>query len=189
MTPADSKEHTMTTLRQSVAPQVFRDMMAGVCAPVTVVTTVSNGTPVGATVSSFASLSLAPPLVTVAFDRNSRVLGRIRAEGRFGVNLLGHAQQELAVLFATRDVDRFAAADWHFDDGLPRLDGAAGWLACDLYEAVEGGDHIILLGHVVGASRAELPPLVYAYRTFGTHSHYHERRRPPITDSIAALAR
>jgi flavin reductase (DIM6/NTAB) family NADH-FMN oxidoreductase RutF len=179
----------MTTESRSVAPQVFRDMMAGVCAPVTVVTTVSDGAPVGATVSSFASLSLDPPLVTVAFDRGSRVLGQITAERRFGVNLLGHAQADLAILFATRGVERFARTDWHLDDGLPRLDGAAGWLECDLYEAVEGGDHMLLLGHVVGASRAELPPLVYAYRTFGTHSRYDERHRPAITDCIAALAR
>ncbi|MDL4818593.1 flavin reductase family protein [Actinomadura opuntiae] len=179
----------MSTEKRSVAPQVFRNMMAGVCAPVTVVTTVSDRSPAGATVSSFASLSLDPPLVTVAFDRASRVLAQILVERRFGVNLLGHAQADLAVLFATRNVDRFSQADWHLENGLPRLDGAAGWLECELHEAVEGGDHMLLLGHVVGASRAELPPLVYAHRTFGTHSRYGERRRPAITDSIAALAR
>ncbi|MGW5638660.1 flavin reductase family protein [Streptomyces sp. NPDC003832] len=179
----------MRTERRSVAPQTFRDMMAGVCAPVTVVTTMNDGSPSGATVSSFASLSLDPPLVTVAFDRGSRVLAQILEERRFGVNLLGHAQADLAMLFASRNADRFAQADWHLHEGLPRLDGAAGWLECDLHEAVEGGDHLLLLGHVVGASRAELPPLVYAYRTFGTHSHYGERRRPAIIDSIAALAR
>ena len=48
---------------------------------------------------------------------------------------------------------------------------------------------MLLLGHVVGASRAELPPLVYAFRTFGTHSRYDERHRPAIVDTIAALSR
>jgi flavin reductase (DIM6/NTAB) family NADH-FMN oxidoreductase RutF len=179
----------MTNDGRSVAPDVFRTMMAGVCAPVTVVTTILGAAPMGATVSSFASLSLEPPLVSVAFDRRSRVLAQILAERRFGVNLLGHDQADLAVLFATRDTDRFGRIDWHLVNGLPRLDGAAGWLECDLYQAVEGGDHLLLLGHVVGAGRAELPPLVYAYRTFGTHSRYEQRARPAITDSIAALAR
>ena len=177
------------TESRSVQPQTFRDMMASVCAPVTVVTTTNDDTPVGATVSSFASLSLDPPLVTVAFNRGSAVLAQIMAAQRFGVNLLGHGQADLAVLFATRDVDRFAQTDWHYDNGLPRLDGAAGWLDCDLHEAIAGGDHMLLFGHVVGASRAELPPLVYAYRTFGTHSKYDLRPRPAITDSIAALTR
>lgn len=179
----------MTTTRQSVPSKVFRDMMAGVCAPVTVVTSLEDGAPIGATVSSFASLSLDPPLVNLAFDRASRALKAIMDTRRFGVNLLGSAQADLARLFATRDVDRFAQADWHFEEGLPRLDGAAGWIECDLHEVVEGGDHLLLIGHVVGASRAELPPLVYAYRTFGTHSRYEERHRPAIVDSIAALAR
>ena len=174
---------------RGVPPQLFRDLMAGVCAPVTVVTTMDGDGPVGATVSSFASLSLTPPLVTVAFDRRSRVLAAIQDTGRFGVNLLGQSQAELAKVFATRDADRFGRTDWHYDHGLPRLDGAAGWLDCTLSEAVEGGDHLLLLGHVVGADRAEYPPLVYAHRTFGTHSHYAERRRPPITDSLAALPR
>lgn len=174
---------------KSVSPQLFRDLMAGVCAPVSIVTTVDGDQPVGATVSSFASLSLEPPLVTVAFDRASRALKAILAAGRFGVNLLGHDQADLARVFATRDVDRFAQTEWHYEEGLPRLNGAAGWLECDLYEPVEGGDHILLIGHVADASRAELPPLVYAHRTFGTHSRYDERRRPAIIDSIAALAR
>ncbi|GGF31723.1 flavin reductase family protein [Subtercola lobariae] len=175
--------------RQSVSAQLFRDMMAGVCAPVTVVTTANDGVPVGTTVSSFASLSLDPPLVTVAFDRASKALEAIRVAGSFGINLLGHAQADLARLFATREVDRFAQTEWHFENGLPRLAGAAGWLECDVYDAVEGGDHILLIGHVVDASHAELPPLVYAYRTFGTHSHYDKRQRPEIIDTIAALSR
>ena len=52
-----------------VGPQQFRDLMAGVCAPVTIVTTMDEGQPFGATVSAFASLSLDPPMVTVALDR------------------------------------------------------------------------------------------------------------------------
>ncbi len=81
----------------AVAPQQFRDLMAGVCAPVTVVTTTIDGTPHGATVSSFSSLSLDPPLISVALNRNSALLAGIRSAGRFGVNLLGLAQDELAM--------------------------------------------------------------------------------------------
>src|ERR1035437_821050 len=92
--------------------QRFRDLMAGVCAPVTVVTTMADGAPFGATVSSFASLSLDPPLVSVAFDRASTLLGQIQSAGRFGVNVLGHAQGDLAMTFARRGADRFAATDW-----------------------------------------------------------------------------
>ena len=171
-----------------VEPQQFRVLMAGVCAPVTVVTTTIDEVPHGATVSSFASLSLDPPLISVAFDRSSTQLARIQESGRFGVNLLGLAQDDLAMVFARRSEDRFAGVDWHMSAGLPRLTEAAGWIDCELYQTVEGGDHLLLFGLVVNASHRTLPPLVYAHRTFGTHSKYAERPRHPITDSIAALS-
>lgn len=174
---------------ESIEPQRFRDLMAAVCAPVTVVTTRHDDVPHGATVSSFASLSLEPPLITVAFDHRSSMLGHMLAAGRFGVNLLGLDQDDLAMLFAPRGVDRFATTAWHYAGDLPRLDGAAGWLVCELYDSVPGGDHQLLFGHVTAASRAELPPLVYAHRTFGTHSRYRERPRALIVDQIAACAR
>lgn len=172
-----------------IDPQQFRDLMAGVCAPVTVVTTMADSAPCGATVSSFGSLSLDPPLVSVAFDRTSTLLGQIQAAGRFGVNILGHAQDELAVTFARRRADRFAAADWFADHGLPRLADAAGWMVCDLHQTVEAGDHLLLFGLVRAAStRPDLPPLVYAHRMFGTHSRFADRPRPSIADLIAACA-
>jgi flavin reductase (DIM6/NTAB) family NADH-FMN oxidoreductase RutF len=172
-----------------VDPQRFRNLMAAVCAPVTIVTTSDDNTPYGATVSSFASLSLEPPLVTIALDRHSALLAHIRAVGRFGVNLLNHAQTELATLFARRGTDRFAEIFWYLDDGLPRLDGTAGWVACSVHDVVAGGDHELIIDHVEAAGHTELAPLVYAYRTFGTHSCYDRRPRALIVDHIAACAR
>lgn len=174
----------------SIDPDRFRDVMASVCAPVTIVTTTdAQNIPSGATVSSFTSLSLHPPLVSVGFDRRSTLLAQIQNSGRFGVNLLEHAQDELAVLFAQRGADRFAGTPWHRDHGLPPLDGAAGWVACELYRTVEAGDHLLLFGLVTALGRAERPPLVYAHRLFGTHSRYTERPRLSIVDQIAACTR
>ncbi|WP_410575396.1 flavin reductase family protein [Amycolatopsis sp. cmx-4-61] len=169
----------------------FRAVMAAVCAPVTVVTTSDAiGIPHGATVSSFTSLSLDPPLVSVAFDRRSALLAQVLDAGRFGVNLLGQGQDDLAVRFATRGADRFGPETaWFTDHGLPRLRDAAGWVACNLDRVVEAGDHLLLLGLVTDLGRADLPPLVYAHRTFGTHSRFAERPRPLIIDHIAACAR
>ncbi|MGW4525492.1 flavin reductase family protein [Amycolatopsis sp. NPDC004378] len=165
----------------------FRAVMAAVCAPVTVVTAPG---PHGATVSSFTSLSLDPPLVSVAFDRRSALLAEILGAGQFGVNLLGEGQDDLAVRFATRGADRFGGETaWFTDRGLPRLRDAAGWVACDLDRVVEAGDHLLLFGLVTDLGRTDVPPLVYAHRTFGTHSRFAERPRPRITDQIAACAR
>jgi flavin reductase (DIM6/NTAB) family NADH-FMN oxidoreductase RutF len=170
-----------------VGEQAFRDLMAAVCAQVTIVTTTDDG-PFGTTVSAFASLSLRPPMITVALDRGSRLLEPVLRTRRFGVNVLGQGQEETARLFAQRSADRFAAADWHYDHGLPRLADAPAWLVCDLAQAVEGGDHMLLLGSVGHAEARTAPPLVYGHRVFGTHSGFAVRPRRPITDLIAAFS-
>jgi flavin reductase (DIM6/NTAB) family NADH-FMN oxidoreductase RutF len=170
--------------------QVFRDLMAAVCAPVTVVTTADDDGPHGTTVSAFASLSLSPPLVTVALDRRSALLARVLVTRRLGVNVLGSGDDELALRFASAaGADRFADVPWTLAHGLPRLDCAAAWAACELQQAVDGGDHLLLIGLVVDAQSRPAAPLVYGYRTFGTHSRFAHRPRRPIDDAIAACAR
>jgi len=168
--------------------QAFRDLMTGVCAPVTIVTT-HDGAPHGATVSAFASLSLRPPMVTVALDRASGVLARILDKGRFGVNVLGRGQDDLALVFARRGAGKFDGVAWHHDHGLPRLTDAPSWLVCDLAQAVEGGDHLLLLGTVTHAHTTVAAPLVYGHRMFGTHSRYAARPRHAISDVVAACTR
>jgi flavin reductase (DIM6/NTAB) family NADH-FMN oxidoreductase RutF len=172
--------------------------MATVCSPVTIVTTTSatsaGRVPFGTTVSAFASLSLRPPMVTVALDRDSRLLGPVLAAETFGVNVLGQGQEETATLFARRGTDRFASSGlrWRYDHDLPRLDGAPGWLVCDLARAVEGGDHVLLLG-AVRAAQAQtaqaqtVPPLVYGHRAYGTHSGFATRPAAKVSRSITDL--
>jgi flavin reductase (DIM6/NTAB) family NADH-FMN oxidoreductase RutF len=155
--------------------QEFRNLMAGVCAPVTVVTTVHDGVPYGSTVSAFASLSLVPPMISVALDRGSSLLARVLQTTRFGVNVLAKSQEEAARLFATRNVDRFGQSSWALADGMPRLAACASWLVCDLAQAVEGGDHMLLLGVVTEAEKTAAAPLIYSERIFGTHSVLLER--------------
>ena len=172
-----------------VLNQHFRDLMAGVCAPVAIVTVADHGEPHGATVSSLASVSLEPPLISIALDCRSTLLARILDSCRFGVNVLGRAQDDLAVVFAARGVDRFTNVSWSLVDGLPRLEGAAGWAVCDLHQSVQAGDHVLLIGLVRNAASTPLPPLIYGHRTFGTHSQFQQRPRRPITDHIAAWSR
>ncbi|NMO05209.1 flavin reductase family protein [Gordonia sp. TBRC 11910] len=168
--------------------QQFRDLMAGVCAPVAVITTADDDGPHGATVSSLASLSLRPALLSIALDYRSALLERILATGRFGVNVLNSMQSDVATTFATRDADRFGSAPWSASNALPRLDDVAGWAACELAQTVEAGDHLLLIGAVTTAASTPRAPLVYAHRTFGTHSNFATRTRPAIIDYISACA-
>jgi flavin reductase (DIM6/NTAB) family NADH-FMN oxidoreductase RutF len=75
-----------------ITTDAFKDAMAAVCAPVTVMTTTCDGHPFGTTVSAFWSLSLRPPMVGLALAHDSELLHRLRATRRLGVNLLADGQ-------------------------------------------------------------------------------------------------
>ncbi|MFI5952848.1 flavin reductase family protein [Cryptosporangium sp. NPDC051539] len=154
--------------------QTFVELMSGVCAPVTVVTTTgADGRPHGSTVSSFASLSLDPPLVSFALDRTSTLLTHLRPGDRVGVNILAAHQQELASGFARRSDGpgrKFDGIPWTVRAGLPHLPGSAGWTAGRVDRHVDGGDHVLLVMRVDEAESSATAPLVYARRAFGTHS-------------------
>lgn len=147
----------------------FRDVMAGVCTPVAVVTTATDGVPHGTTVSAFASLSLAPPMVMVALDRRSDLLARLRTGSPLGLTVLAGGESGLAQVFARKGADKFAGVAWTLEDGAPRLAGAGGWLGCTVQDLVPGGDHVIVLAEVRRADPGTGAPLTYHARTFGTH--------------------
>jgi flavin reductase (DIM6/NTAB) family NADH-FMN oxidoreductase RutF len=151
-------------------PDAFREVMAGVAAPVAVVTTLADGAPHGTTVSSFASLSMAPPMVMAALDRSSALLRRLAVGAPLGVNVLGADQAGLAAAFARKGEAKFAGVEWAESDGAPRLAGCPGWLACEVSDLVPGGDHVIVLATVRHAAAGTGAPLTYHGRSFGTHT-------------------
>ena len=146
--------------------QTFVDLMRGVCAPVTVVTaTTADGQPHGSTVSSFASLSLDPPLVSFALDRGSGLLTHLQPGDRVGVNILGAHQQELASQFARHSRGpglMFDGVTWLVRAGLPYLPESAGWTAGRVERHVDGGDHVLLRVEVEEAETTSTAPLVNA---------------------------
>jgi len=152
----------------------FLELMSGVCAPVTVVTaTGADGLPHGSTVSSFASLSLDPPLVSFALDRRSSLLPHLQLDDPVAVNILSVHQEDLAATFAGRSRGagrKFDGLAWSARAGLPYLPGSAGWMAGHVERHVDGGDHVLLVVRVVDTETTAAPPLIYARRTFGTHS-------------------
>ncbi|GAB84042.1 flavin reductase family protein [Gordonia rubripertincta] len=148
----------------------FRDAMAHVCSPVAVVTAFDGDRPHGTTVSAFMSLSMEPPMVTIALDQNSELLGVIRAHGNFAVNVLGAHQSDVALAFARKGHDKFDGIGWATTQTLPALNGAAIWMSCAAERFVTGGDHTIIVGAVRHVIREESPPLTYHGRIFGTHS-------------------
>ena len=147
----------------------FRAAMSAVATPVAVVTAMNHGRPHGTTVSAFTSLSLDPPMLLVALNRDSSLLSIVTRTRRFAVNILTAQQSGLALTFARKEGDRFADVPWSEQHGLPRLETVSGWLACEVDQLVPGGDHVIAIGRVTVAEHDSRAPLTYHRRTFGTH--------------------
>ena len=80
----------------------FRHAARHFASGVTVVTTRASEGAYGMTVSSFASLSLNPLLVTVSIKRSSPLLGYVRSADAFAVSVLASDQQRVAEYFAVR---------------------------------------------------------------------------------------
>src|SRR3954462_14551569 len=75
------------------------------------VTTEGAGTPLGLIVSSFAAVSLRPPLVSFCPSRDSITWQRMRHAGRFAGHVLAAPQAGFARRAALPGADRFSEPD------------------------------------------------------------------------------
>src|SRR5690625_3521910 len=99
----------------------FRQAMANVPAAVSVVTTLSDGHPYGATVSAFMSLSIDPPMLLISLDRKSTLLSKLHEGSIVGVNVLSSHQESVAMHFARKSESKFKDVAWEIEHGAPSL--------------------------------------------------------------------
>ena len=144
-------------------PKHFRQVLGHFATGVTVITAVDADEPVGFTCQSFSSLSLDPPLVSVAPQRTSTTWPRIRHAGRFCANILVQGQEELGRRFARTGTDEFAGVRWTTSpSGCPVLEDALAWIDCEVLREVDAGDHLLVLGRVLDlAVLSDAPPLLF----------------------------
>jgi len=153
--------------RSGVDAQSFMNAMAGLPAPVSVITTLAaDGRPVGATLSAVSSLSLDPPLFLACFDHRSETLAALRRHRRYLVHILAGDQPHLAKAFSSKARNKFDAVEWRAtEEGLPLLEGCCTVLRCRLFNMLSGGDHAIVMGEVEHVERLEeTEPMIYVNR-------------------------
>ena len=148
-----------------------------------IVGSVEDGQANGMIADWVMQVSFDPRLVAVAFEDDSRSLGRIRGNRAFTINLLTEDQDglELARHFlqpfdASKIKGRSTAAQAQrhhkLDDvehsvrpsGCPILADALAWLECAAEQFIEVGDHVLVIGRVLdGAVTASGDPLTSGY--------------------------
>ncbi|WP_234332233.1 flavin reductase family protein [Streptomyces sp. NRRL S-87] len=160
--------HASPPAAPDVDPRALRTALGQFASGVTVVATSDGAAVHGATVSSFTSVSLDPPLVLVSLDRRSRSCARL-ADAPFGVNVLAAGQRDLALLFAGAPGRAAGAGSawprpeprWEGDPRAPRLAGSAAYFGCVPWAAYDGGDHVLYVGRVVRFDAPGGEPLVF----------------------------
>lgn len=154
-----------------VSPDELRQVMRQWTTGVTIVSSIWDGTIHGMTVSSFTSISLEPPLVSISLAQNARTHILIEKSGIFGVTILAEPQQDLSDRFAGRipDTDeRFAGLDtFQLVSGTPFLAGGIAALDCQVVSRLDVGQNTVFLGKVIAvAIGAGGPPLLYYDRDY-----------------------
>jgi flavin reductase (DIM6/NTAB) family NADH-FMN oxidoreductase RutF len=150
-------------------PTLFRQVFRRHAAGVAVVTTDAGRGAAGVTVTSLASLSAEPPLLSFSISAAASVWPHLRDADTAVVHLLGGGHTELARTFATSGIDRFGAPTrWRrLPTGEPVLDGAAAWLRIGIeHRHPAGGAHLVI-GRVISGELSDAgAPLLYHDGTF-----------------------
>lgn len=123
------------------------------------------GQPVGITINSLTSVSLAPPLVLFCLTTRARAYPAFAAAESFALNLLASGQEAESRHFAGAQADDWSRTVLH--DGAtasqpPLLAGCTAWLVCQRVAEHPGGDHAIFVGEVTQlAVQLHAAPLLY----------------------------
>jgi flavin reductase ActVB len=147
------------------ADERVRQVLRRVATPVVLVSAAGSGGAAAlraATVGSFASVSMEPPVVSFALKNPSRLsaaIAALRPDGLFRVHVLGAQHRPLAERFAQKHDD--SAALWRelglgLDGGaLPVLPDAAGVLDCTVHSRIDLAHRTVWYGLVVSARCGE----------------------------------
>ena len=150
----------------------FRNALGCFATGVTVVTPrKADGTAVGMTANSFSSVSLDPPLVLWCIDKSSDTLADFEASDQFAINVLSAEDMNVSNEMAKpgRIGLEHHVTGVSATTGLPIVETALATFECEVEHRHPGGDHIIMVGRVVGfTSTTEGDPLLYFRSKYAT---------------------
>jgi flavin reductase (DIM6/NTAB) family NADH-FMN oxidoreductase RutF len=148
---------------EPVSSEEFRHACGRFATGITIASVLdAGGAPHGLTVSSFASVSLDPPLILICLGHDVSVIDHFRASNNFGINVLTESQRDLSDRFARKGQDRFDGLEWQAGEtGVPLLTGVLAALECRTSQRYAAGDHDIFVGEMLAARVADGKPLIH----------------------------
>ncbi|MFB6347595.1 MAG: flavin reductase family protein [bacterium] len=161
----------------SIDEEDFKHCVSNFATGVTVVTLEWQNDHLGLTVSSFCSVSLDPPLVSICIEKDARTHDPLLEGAGFTVNFLTEDQKPISKRFARPGLSmekRFDETECTSHEiGGPVIQGGLGWIACEEYDHFPGGDHTVFLGKVMeGENYSDEPPLLYFKGDYGEYTAF-----------------
>ena len=149
----------------------LRTLMRRWATGVSIVSTQLKGNFHGMTVSSFTSVSLEPPIVTISLMKNSRTHDLIIEAGSFGITILSSDQRPISEKFASQGTDqlnRFDGIDTiTLVSGSPFIKDGLAFIDCKLIAVHPFNQNSLFIGEVLAAEIGNgEKPLIYFDRHY-----------------------
>lgn len=160
----------------------FRNSLGLFGTGVVIISSEVDGEKLGATVSSFNSVSLTPPLVLFSIARTSLALAKWRAATTLAISVLSENQTELSNRFARATGAKWdGLADKRTRNGAPLPPGCLAHFECVPYAVHNGGDHDIFVVEVKSyeVHHPGARPLLFFAGKYRQLAHDDARPTPP----------
>ena len=155
----------------TIDPEQLRHAMRAWTTGVSVVTAIYNGQQYGMTVNSFTSISLEPPLVSLALKKLTHTHELVEKSGEFSVTILSVTQKELSDRFAGKHPeikDRFSGVSIEtLLVKAPLINNGLAFFNCRVVSSVPAGENTLFIAEVIAArGEGTGEPLVYHNRAY-----------------------
>jgi flavin reductase (DIM6/NTAB) family NADH-FMN oxidoreductase RutF len=148
-------------------PRAFRNALGRFATGVCVITTATDGGPVGFTANSFAAVSLDPALVLWSPAKASSRHAVFSAAPFFAIHVLASDQTGLGARFVRGGAGFDGLPHDFAPEGIPTIPDTLARFDCALHAQYDGGDHTIILGRVLRATYTDGSPLVFSQGDYG----------------------
>ncbi len=145
--------------------QAFRRHAAGVAV---ITARDTDGTPVGFTATSLASLAAVPPLATFNMSRTSTAWHAVDTTDRTAIHMLGSRNRSVAERLSGPAAERFVGDHWREGPhGLPILNEVTAWMTATILQRIPVAGNAIVVVHIEeGALGDDDAPLLYHERAY-----------------------
>ena len=144
--------------------KVFRNLSYGVY----VISSLDGERPTGCIANSVMQITSSPATIALSMNHDNYTNSCIAASGKFAVSILSEESDPGLIgnfgFQSGKDVNKFDAADYRMESGLPIVTDSCGYIVCRVIDKMETSTHTVFLGEVIDGDVIGVnPPMTYAY--------------------------